>query len=47
MAANLNPCISLPIHLCENDFQDLVQKVKDWTIMHGCYNFYKFLQTCY
>ncbi|XP_025204827.1 glutathione synthetase-like isoform X2 [Melanaphis sacchari] len=35
MAANLNPCISLPINLSENDFQDLVQKVKDWTIMHG------------
>ncbi|XP_060843404.1 glutathione synthetase-like isoform X1 [Rhopalosiphum padi] len=35
MAANLNPCISLPINLGENDFQDLVQKVKDWTIMHG------------
>lgn len=46
MAASLNPCISLPISLGENDFQDLVQKVKDWTIMQGYYNFYKFLQTC-
>lgn len=46
MAANLNPCISLPISLGKNDFQDLIQKVKDWTIMHGYYNSYKLVQTC-
>ncbi|XP_025409246.1 glutathione synthetase-like isoform X2 [Sipha flava] len=35
MAVYLNPCLSLPINLAENEFEDLIQKLKDWTIMHG------------
>jgi hypothetical protein len=37
MAVYLNPCLSLPINLAENEFEDLIQKLKDWTIMHGYY----------
>lgn len=37
MAVYLNPCISLPINLDRNDFEELIQKTKDWTIMHGYY----------
>lgn len=40
MELHINPHISCPINLSENDFQDLVQKIKDWTIMHGHYHFY-------
>lgn len=35
MEVYLNPCVSFPINLSENDFQDLIQRTKDWTIMHG------------
>lgn len=41
MAVYLNPCTSLPINLNENDLQDLIQKAKDWTIMHGYYYLHK------
>lgn len=40
MAVYLNPCVSLPINLSDQDFQDLIQKTKDWTLMHGNYYFY-------
>lgn len=38
MAVYLNPCISLPLNMDENDFQVLIQNTKDWTLMHGNYN---------
>lgn len=37
MAVYLNPLLSHAISLDENDFQDIVQKTKDWTLMHGYY----------
>lgn len=37
MAVYLNPLLSHVISLDENDFQDIVQKTKDWTLMHGYY----------
>lgn len=40
MELYLNPRISRPINLSENDFQDFVQKIKDWTIMHGYYYYF-------
>lgn len=37
MTIHLNPCVSLPLNMDENDFEVLIQKTKDWTLMHGNY----------
>ncbi|XP_050522041.1 glutathione synthetase-like isoform X2 [Daktulosphaira vitifoliae] len=35
MMNRLNPCISIPFGLSTDEFQDLIKKTKDWTLMHG------------